>query len=105
MGIEQRIVAPERQPAFTTVGAPDRAGAGFGIEGHHHRNPGNLVVDQDALLAVYELLGGLTADEVVDLVQRCLQVYRDEAKPKQRTPKFMDKFGADAFREAVLGEG
>jgi len=49
-----------------------------------------------------EIARGLTADEAVALVQRCLQVYRDNAKPKQRTPKFMDKFGADAFREAVL---
>lgn len=52
-----------------------------------------------------EIARGLTADEAVDLVKRCLEVYRDKAKPKQRTPKFMDSFGADAFREAVLKEG
>jgi len=52
-----------------------------------------------------EIARGLTADEAVDLVKRCLQVYRDKAKSKQRTARFAESFGADAFREAVLGQG
>ena len=47
---------------------------------------------------------GLTDDQVVDLVQKCLTVYQKNAKYKSRTARFMERFGIDAFKEAVLKE-
>jgi NAD(P)H-nitrite reductase large subunit len=51
-----------------------------------------------------EIARRLDADRAVELVRRCLEVYRDNAKPKERTAKFMDRFGVEAFRRTVLGE-
>jgi len=45
---------------------------------------------------------GLTDDQVVDLVQKCLTVYLQNAKTKSRTARFMERFGIDALKEAVL---
>lgn len=44
----------------------------------------------------------LTDDQVVDLVQKCLTVYQQNAKTKSRTARFMERFGIDALKEAVL---
>jgi NAD(P)H-nitrite reductase large subunit len=46
----------------------------------------------------------LTDDQVVDLVQKCLTVYQQNAKTKSRSARFMERFGIDAFKEAVLSE-
>lgn len=46
----------------------------------------------------------LTDDQVVDLVQKCLTVYQQNAKYKSRTARFMERFGIDAFKEVVLSE-
>jgi NAD(P)H-nitrite reductase large subunit len=45
---------------------------------------------------------GLTDDQVVDLVQKCLTVYQQNAKSKSRTARFMERFGIDALKKAVL---
>jgi len=47
---------------------------------------------------------GLTDDQVVDLVQKCLTVYQQQAKFKSRTARFMERFGIDALKQAVLNE-
>lgn len=44
----------------------------------------------------------LTDDQVIDLVQKCLTVYQQKAKYKSRTARFMERFGIDAFKKAVL---
>lgn len=44
----------------------------------------------------------LSDDHVVDLVQKCLIVYQQQAKYKSRTARFMERFGIDALKEAVL---
>ncbi|MBW6519897.1 MAG: nitrite reductase [Desulfoarculaceae bacterium] len=45
---------------------------------------------------------GLTDDQVVDLVRKCLTIYQQKATFKSRTARFMERFGIDAFKEAVL---
>jgi NAD(P)H-nitrite reductase large subunit len=35
-------------------------------------------------------------------VHKCLTVYQQRAKYKSRTARFMERFGIDAFKEAVL---
>ena len=40
--------------------------------------------------------------EAVELVQRCLDYYRDNIDKKLRTARFIEKIGIDAFKEAVL---
>jgi NAD(P)H-nitrite reductase large subunit len=46
----------------------------------------------------------LTDDQVVELVEKCLKVYQQNAKYKSRSARFMERFGIDAFKEAVLSE-
>ncbi|MDO9040814.1 MAG: nitrite reductase [Desulfocapsaceae bacterium] len=45
---------------------------------------------------------GLTDDQVIDLLQKCLAVYQQNAKNKSRTARFMERFGIDALKQAVL---
>lgn len=44
----------------------------------------------------------LSREEVIGLVRRCLEYYAANGKKKERTARFMDRIGADAFKEAVL---
>ncbi len=44
----------------------------------------------------------LSKEEVIDLVRRCLEYYAANGKKKERTARFMDRIGVDAFKEAVL---
>ena len=46
----------------------------------------------------------LTDDQVVNLAQKCLAVYQQNAKTKSRTARFMERFGIDALKEAVLAK-
>jgi NAD(P)H-nitrite reductase large subunit len=45
---------------------------------------------------------GLTDEQVIELVQKCLAVYQQNAKYKSRTARFMERFGIEAFKQAVL---
>jgi len=45
---------------------------------------------------------GLNDEEVLALAKKCLTVYQEEANPRSRTARFMERFGIDAFRERVL---
>jgi len=48
---------------------------------------------------------GLTDDQVVELVRKCLTYYQENAKFKSRTARFMERVGIDALKKGVLGEG
>lgn len=45
----------------------------------------------------------LSADEAVELVGKTLNFYLHEAKFKSRTARFMERFGIEALKKAVLG--
>jgi NAD(P)H-nitrite reductase large subunit len=47
---------------------------------------------------------GLTDDQVVELVQKCLSFYQQNTKFKSRTARFIERFGIDTFKQAVLTE-
>jgi NAD(P)H-nitrite reductase large subunit len=44
----------------------------------------------------------VSKDDAIALIQRCLEYYRDNAKKKERTYRFIERIGADAFKAAVL---
>lgn len=46
---------------------------------------------------------GLTGDEAVTLVAKTLNYYLREAKFKSRSARFMERYGIDALKMAVLG--
>ena len=46
---------------------------------------------------------GLSSDEAVALVTKTLNYYRSEAKFKSRSARFMERFGVEALKKAVLG--
>jgi len=39
---------------------------------------------------------------VIDLVKKCLEYYAANGKKRERTARFMDRIGVDAFKEGVL---
>ena len=47
---------------------------------------------------------GLSDDQVVELVERCLRFYQENAKFKSRTARFMERIGIDALKKGVLSE-
>ncbi len=47
---------------------------------------------------------GLTDDQVVELIRRCLIVYQDNAGAKVRSARFLESFGVNRFKKAVLSE-
>ncbi len=44
----------------------------------------------------------LSREEVIALIRRCLEYYAANGKKKERTARFIERIGADAFKEAVL---
>jgi NAD(P)H-nitrite reductase large subunit len=46
---------------------------------------------------------GLSADEAVVLVTKTLNYYLHQAQFKSRSARFMDRYGIEALKEAVLG--
>ena len=44
----------------------------------------------------------LTDDQVVGLANKCLKYYRENAKPSERTARFVQRIGIDEFKKAVL---
>ncbi|MTI85203.1 MAG: NAD(P)/FAD-dependent oxidoreductase [Firmicutes bacterium] len=48
------------------------------------------------------LAEGLKEDEVIELVNKCLQYYKENAKKKERTARFLDRVGVEEFKKAVL---
>ncbi|NLV26290.1 MAG: NAD(P)/FAD-dependent oxidoreductase [Methanomicrobiales archaeon] len=45
---------------------------------------------------------GLSADEACDLVQRLLDYYRNNAEPKERTARFMERIGIETLKSELL---
>ncbi|MHB1350343.1 MAG: nitrite reductase [Desulfobulbus sp.] len=46
---------------------------------------------------------GLSDREALALVEKCLTFYREHAKNKTRTARFMERVGIDALKQQVLG--
>lgn len=44
----------------------------------------------------------LTDGQAVELVQKCLEYYKNNAKAKERTARFIERIGIEAFKKAVL---
>lgn len=44
----------------------------------------------------------LSGEEALDLVERLLEYYRNHAKPKERTARFMERIGIDTLRSELL---
>lgn len=44
----------------------------------------------------------LSTEEVVELAKRCFDYYRNNAKPKERTARFIERIGIEEFKRAVL---
>lgn len=49
------------------------------------------------------LAEGLNDEQVVELAQKCFDYYTANAKPKERTARFIDRIGIDEFKKAVMG--
>lgn len=47
---------------------------------------------------------GMTDDQAVELARSCLTVYAADARPLERSARFMERVGVEAFRRAVLRE-
>ncbi|SDB59676.1 Nitrite/Sulfite reductase ferredoxin-like half domain-containing protein [Desulfonatronum thiosulfatophilum] len=45
----------------------------------------------------------LSDEQAVELAQACLKHYASQAKPRERTARFMERTGVEAFKRAVLG--
>ena len=48
---------------------------------------------------------GLTDEQAIELILRCLIIYIENAKPKMRTARFIEFYGVDRFTKEVLGDG
>lgn len=46
----------------------------------------------------------ISPDEVIDLVQRCLDYYCQHARKRERTARFIERIGLETFKSAVLGQ-
>ncbi|MEA3469410.1 MAG: nitrite reductase [Thermodesulfobacteriota bacterium] len=44
----------------------------------------------------------LSDEEVLALIKKCITVYQEEARPKLRTARFMEKFGIEALKKRAL---
>lgn len=48
------------------------------------------------------LVEDLSKEEVIDLTKRFLEYYRDKAKKRERTARFVDRLGFENIKEAIL---
>jgi len=44
----------------------------------------------------------ISPDEVIALIERCLDYYAEHGKKKERTARFIERIGIETFKEAVL---
>ena len=44
----------------------------------------------------------LSTNEVIELINKCLSVYQQEAKPTARSARFMERFGVEKFKQQVF---
>jgi NAD(P)H-nitrite reductase large subunit len=62
----------------------------FGGNGGNNARIGDIVAE------------GLSDEEVLALVKKCLTVYQEEANPHLRTARFMERFGIEELKKRVL---
>ncbi|MEW6586930.1 MAG: NAD(P)/FAD-dependent oxidoreductase [Nitrospirota bacterium] len=46
----------------------------------------------------------LTDDQAFELIQKCLDYYAKNARPKERMPRFIQRIGIEEFKKGVLGQ-
>ncbi|MFZ5596434.1 MAG: NAD(P)/FAD-dependent oxidoreductase [Bacillota bacterium] len=46
---------------------------------------------------------GLNEEQVISLAQKCFDFYKENAKPKERTARFVERIGIEELKKAVLG--
>jgi len=51
-----------------------------------------------------ELAKNITAEEVIELVEKIIEYYKDNARPHQRLGSMIEKMGFDEFKAAILGD-
>lgn len=49
-----------------------------------------------------QIAAGLTEDEVVQLVKKCLDFYIENTETKQRTARFVERYGIDRIKKYIL---
>lgn len=49
------------------------------------------------------LAEGLNDEQVVELAQKCFDYYTANARPKERTARFINRIGIEEFKKAVMG--
>jgi NAD(P)H-nitrite reductase large subunit len=45
---------------------------------------------------------GLSTEQAIELAQRCFDYYQSNAKPKERSARFIERIGIEEFKKAVL---
>jgi len=51
-----------------------------------------------------ELAKDITAEEAIELVEKIVEYYKDNARPHQRLGSMIEKMGFDEFKAAILGD-
>ena len=51
-----------------------------------------------------ELVKDITIEEAIELVEKIIEYYKDNARPHQRLGSMMEKMGFDEFKAAMLGD-
>lgn len=51
-----------------------------------------------------ELARDITVEEAIELVEKIIEYYKDNAKPHQRLGSMIEKMGFDEFKAAILGD-
>jgi len=51
-----------------------------------------------------ELVKDITTEEAIELVEKIIEYYKDNARPHQRLGSMIEKIGFDEFKSAMLGD-
>jgi NAD(P)H-nitrite reductase large subunit len=51
-----------------------------------------------------ELVKDITTEEAIELVEKIIEYYKDNARPHQRLGSMIEKMGFDEFKSAMLGD-
>lgn len=92
---------------FGISGCPNNCGEGFVRDfGAFGKKSGWTVIfggNSGARPRIGDVLAeGLSDEQVVELAQKCFEYYKANAKPKERTARFIDRIGIEEFKKAVL---
>lgn len=108
--IEEMFVGKD-MPAkvkFGFSGCPNNCGEGFVRDFGAYGKKGGWTVtfggNSGGRPRIGDVLAeGLNDDQVIELAQKCFDFYAANAKPKERTARFMNRIGLEEFKKAVLG--